>query len=134
MLALASLLGGIDPMALLGLFLAAVGCAVVGCSLAMALSIYGRKTHEVLLMTYLVLIVWIIAPSLLDAVAHRMAWRTARDLAHPAWSMGRAVEPLSRGGPGVSGARASGPDLGFLAACLVVASALTGLATCASAG
>ena len=53
------LLGGIDPLALVGSFLVAIGCAFVGCSLAMVLSVYGRKTHEVLIMTYILIVLWI---------------------------------------------------------------------------
>ena len=51
-LAMAGLLGGIEPMTMLGLTLVAIGCAFLGGSLAMVLSIYGRKTHEVLMMAY----------------------------------------------------------------------------------
>lgn len=63
---IAGLMGGIDPLALVGLFLVSVGCALVGCALAMALSIYGSKTHEVLIATYLVIIAWISSPVLLE--------------------------------------------------------------------
>ena len=62
--ALTGLLGGIDPLAMVGSFLVAIGCAVLGCSLAMTLSVYGRKTHEVLIMTYMILFVWLMAPVL----------------------------------------------------------------------
>ena len=41
--ALAGLLGGIDPLALLGSFLVSIGCAVVGCSLALALSVWAER-------------------------------------------------------------------------------------------
>ena len=61
--ALTSLLGGIDPIALFGSFLTAIGCAVLGCSLALALSVWGRKPHEVLMMTYLIIILWIFGPT-----------------------------------------------------------------------
>src|SRR5207245_20372 len=47
-MALAGLLGGIDPLALAGSFLVSIGCAVLGCSVALTLSVWGRKTHEVL--------------------------------------------------------------------------------------
>ena len=67
--ALASLLGGIDPLALFGSFLTAIGCAVLGCSLALTLSVWGRKTHEVLMLTYLILILWLITPILIALVA-----------------------------------------------------------------
>ena len=67
--ALTSLLGGIDPTALLGSFLTAIACAALGCSLALTLSVWGRKTHEVLMMTYLILILWLISPCVLVIVA-----------------------------------------------------------------
>jgi ABC-type transport system involved in multi-copper enzyme maturation permease subunit len=71
-LALASLLGGIDPMALVGLFAVAIGCALVGCSLAMVLSIYGRKTHEVVMMAYVLIISWVMAPLFLEILISAM--------------------------------------------------------------
>jgi ABC-type transport system involved in multi-copper enzyme maturation permease subunit len=67
--ALSGLLGGIDPDALFGSFLVAIGCAVLGCSLAIALSVWGRKTHEVLMLTYLILILWLSSPVLMELVA-----------------------------------------------------------------
>ena len=67
--ALTSLLGGIDPTALVGSFLAAIACATLGCSLAMTLSVWGRKTHEVLMITYLILILWLIIPVVLALAA-----------------------------------------------------------------
>jgi ABC-type transport system involved in multi-copper enzyme maturation permease subunit len=60
-LALGTLLGGVDPVALTGSFLVIVGVALLGCTLALALSVWGRKTHEVLLMTYVVWLVWALA-------------------------------------------------------------------------
>jgi ABC-type transport system involved in multi-copper enzyme maturation permease subunit len=71
-LALASLLGGIDPLALVGLFAVAIGCALVGCSLAMVLSIYGRKTHEVVMMAYVLIISWVMAPLFLGILIGAM--------------------------------------------------------------
>ena len=44
-LAVATILGGVDPVALGGALLVVLGCAVFGCSLALTLSIWGRKTH-----------------------------------------------------------------------------------------
>jgi ABC-type transport system involved in multi-copper enzyme maturation permease subunit len=57
-LALLTLMGGIDPVALTGSFVVLLGVAVLGCTLALALSVWGRKTHEVLLATYLAWIIW----------------------------------------------------------------------------
>ena len=63
--ALTSLLGGIDPLALFGSFMTSIACAAFGCSLGLTISVWGRKTHEVLMATYLVLILWLICPVLL---------------------------------------------------------------------
>ena len=57
--ALGTLLGGIDPVALTGSFVVLVGVAMLGCTLALTLSVWGRKTHEVLLATYFVWVVWV---------------------------------------------------------------------------
>ena len=51
-LALATLLGGIDPEVVLGAFLVTLGVAVAGCALALALSVWGRRPHEVVLASY----------------------------------------------------------------------------------
>jgi ABC-type transport system involved in multi-copper enzyme maturation permease subunit len=51
-LAIASLLGGIDPFALTLAFAVIIAVAVVGCSMALALSVWARKPHEVVLVTY----------------------------------------------------------------------------------
>ena len=59
LMALVGLLGGIDPNAVVGSFLVAIGCAVVGCSLSLALSVWGRKTRDVLMLTYLIIVMWL---------------------------------------------------------------------------
>ena len=56
MTALAALLGGIDPQALFSLFAVSVAVAVLGCSLALAISVQAAKTHEVIIA---VLALWI---------------------------------------------------------------------------
>lgn len=60
-MAIGTLLGGIDPVALTGAFLVTIGVAVLGCSLAITLSIWGSKTHEVLLATYSAWVIWLLA-------------------------------------------------------------------------
>jgi ABC-type transport system involved in multi-copper enzyme maturation permease subunit len=67
-MAIAGLLGGIDPNALFGSFLVAIACATLGCSLALLLSVWGRKTHEVLMITYLLMILWLFSPFLLTNI------------------------------------------------------------------
>ena len=58
---LASLLGGIDPSALLGSTLVTLGVAVFACSLALTFSVWGKKTQDVLIATYVVLLAWLLA-------------------------------------------------------------------------
>jgi ABC-type transport system involved in multi-copper enzyme maturation permease subunit len=130
--ALSSLLGGIDPLALLGSFLVAIGCAFVGCSLAMTLSVYGRKTHEVLMMTYMILIVWLMFPGLAAIAAHFLGIPSASPGAFQA--LGQIVfdtnpyylmfapytDPSNVG---------LATFLAFLGACLATSAGLVGLAT-----
>ena len=55
-LAICSLLGGIDPIALTLAFAIILSVAVLGCTMALALSVWARKSHEVVLATYLMFI------------------------------------------------------------------------------
>jgi ABC-type transport system involved in multi-copper enzyme maturation permease subunit len=57
----AMLLGGIDPESAIGACLVTLGTAVLGASLALALSVWARKTHEVLLATYILIAVVVLA-------------------------------------------------------------------------
>ena len=60
-LALATLFGGVAPASLIEALLVQLSCAVFGCSLALALSVWGRKTHEVLITTYVLGILYLLA-------------------------------------------------------------------------
>jgi ABC-type transport system involved in multi-copper enzyme maturation permease subunit len=61
-MAISSLLGGIDPIALVLAFAVTMAVAGLGCSLALVLSIWARRMHEVVLVVYvlwaLVLLAW----------------------------------------------------------------------------
>jgi ABC-type transport system involved in multi-copper enzyme maturation permease subunit len=59
--ALSGLLGGIDFEALLGLFIVSIALAILGCSLALAISIKASKTHEVLMAVYLIFGLWLLS-------------------------------------------------------------------------
>lgn len=61
-MAIGTLFGGIDPMDLIGTIFVMLGVAFFGCSLAMMLSVWGRKTHEVLMLTYVILIIFLLSP------------------------------------------------------------------------
>src|SRR5215813_12283942 len=60
-LALVTLFGGVDPAMPTGAILVCLACAVFGCTLALMLSVWGRKTHEVLLATYAFGILYLLA-------------------------------------------------------------------------
>ena len=61
-LAISSLLGGIDPHAVTLALAIMLAVALLGCAMALALSVWARKPHEVVLVVYafwaLVLLVW----------------------------------------------------------------------------
>ncbi len=59
-MAISSLLGGIDPIALTLAFAIIVAMAVLGCTMALALSVWASKTHEVILATYTVFILGVL--------------------------------------------------------------------------
>ncbi|MDR3639577.1 MAG: ABC transporter permease [Isosphaeraceae bacterium] len=59
--ALLALLGGVDSLAIVGAFLVTVGMAVLGCCLALLISLWAGKTHEALLGTYAVWGIWMLA-------------------------------------------------------------------------
>ena len=130
-LAVLGLLGGIDPIAAIGSFLTAIGCAVLGCSLALTLSVWGRKTRDVLMLTYLIIILWLFC-----RYVSNLTWRFSglSSLQYYLPTLGEWLdflnpfylvwEPYS-GRAGVSMAS----YVEFLAVCLVVSSGLVGLAT-----
>jgi ABC-type transport system involved in multi-copper enzyme maturation permease subunit len=64
--ALNLLLGGIDPGALFGAYLVTVGVALLTATLAFTFSVWCQKTHEVLMLTYLVTALLIAGPWLWD--------------------------------------------------------------------
>ena len=68
-LALAGLLGGIIIEAIVTLTLITVTLAVLGCALAMAISVCATKTHEVLMAVYGIEAVWVFAPIIWEIFA-----------------------------------------------------------------
>lgn len=60
-LALAALFGGIDFEALWGSVAVSLAIAVLGCALALAISVWATKTHEVLMAVYLLFGLWLLA-------------------------------------------------------------------------
>jgi ABC-2 family transporter protein len=60
-MAIATLFGGVDPVGLVGTLLVVLSCAIFGCALALTLSVWGKRTHEVLLTTYAFGILYLLA-------------------------------------------------------------------------
>jgi len=60
-MALATLLGGIDPQAVFGLFAVSVAIAVLGCALALAISLWAAKTHEVVMAVLMLWAAWLLS-------------------------------------------------------------------------
>jgi ABC-type transport system involved in multi-copper enzyme maturation permease subunit len=84
-LALAALLGGIDPLALTLAFAIMLAVALLGCATALALSVWARKPHEVVLVVFtfwmLVLLLWPIwfALSMAKVVGPPAPWSLVAD-------------------------------------------------------
>jgi ABC-type transport system involved in multi-copper enzyme maturation permease subunit len=74
LLAILTLLGGVDPDALLGGFLVTIGVAVLGCSLALAFSLWAKRTHEALLATYAVWGIWLVGRPFVTLVNSSYGW------------------------------------------------------------
>ena len=86
-MAILTLLGGVDPDALLGAFLVTLGVAVLGCSLALVFSLWAGKTHEALLGTYAVWGLWLLGRPMLCHARRLPAWSL--------WLPPRTVDPFS---------------------------------------
>ncbi len=129
--ALTSLLGGIDPLALAGSFLTAIACAVLGCSLALTLSVWGRKTHEVLMLTYFLLVVWLMIPVGVLLASEILGTLPFQGFDPIIWDWIKCSNPYF-----LVNAPYESPDkvgmttfVSFFAACLALSSSLLALAT-----
>jgi ABC-type transport system involved in multi-copper enzyme maturation permease subunit len=125
-LALVTLLGGVDPLALTGSFLVLVGAALLGCTVALALSVWGKKTHEVLLATYLVWILWF----LMVPGAALQSWAVGFGTSVPDWIYQSNLYMLTVGAndPSDSASPGIGQQVVFLVVAVVISAALLALA------
>ena len=130
-LALSGLMGGIDPMALVGSFLVAIGCALVGCSLAMTLSVWARKTHEVVMMTYVLIVLWLIFPGLVALAMYSIGTRPPPFAAPAFWQFAIDTNPYYLAFAPYMDPTKVGlwTFLIFLGACLATSGGLAALAT-----
>ncbi len=129
--ALSGLLGGIDPLAMGGSFLVVIGCAVLGCTLAMTLSVWGRKTHEVLMLTYLILILWLFNPVWVAIAAAVFRSGPPTALAPSLWEFALYSNPYYLAyAPYVDPNKVDWTNyVGFLGGCLSISGLLAGLST-----
>ena len=122
-LSLIALLGGIDPLALAASCLVTAVLAILGCTVALVLSVWGSKPYEVLLVAYAVDTIWLLAVPVWEF----LVW--IRGIPRPPrWAIASnplilAFAPYSR--PGTVGLE---DYAGFTASCLVVSGLLAGLA------
>lgn len=58
-MAICTLMGGIDPVGLTGAIAVVLGVTLVGASLSLCLSVWASKTHEVVMISYLILIAYL---------------------------------------------------------------------------
>lgn len=124
--ALAMLLGGIDPRALLGSFLILIGLVVLGCSLALTISVWASKTQEVLLATYALLCLWLMAIPIAYGLDYRggRGWWGAPDWLVMTNPFFLAFLPyLQPGTENLSGGAV------FLVVCLAISAVLAAVAT-----
>jgi ABC-type transport system involved in multi-copper enzyme maturation permease subunit len=129
--ALTSLLGGIDPLALFGSFMTSSACAALGCSLGLILSVWGRKTHEVLISTYLILVLWLMCPVLLLLVTDSFGLTALSTVVPTIWRWIECSNPYylafaPYSDPGKVGLMTY---LGFLTICLGFSALFLSLAT-----
>ncbi|WP_406699363.1 ABC transporter permease subunit [Singulisphaera sp. Ch08] len=123
-LALGTLMGGIDPRALTGAFLVSLGVAILGCTLALLLSVWGTKTHEVLIATYVIFLVWIVGAPTWSYLKWVLGW----GFGPPQWL--NWVNPfwLTFASSWQRGTVDLGPSLLFLAASCGISAVLTAVA------
>ncbi len=131
LMAIASLLGGIDPNAVVGSFLAAIGCAVLGCSLAITLSVWGRKPQDVLMLTYLIITLWLFCRYLIGLGWSGLGWSSLRFYAGAVFELIDGMNPFYLVWAPTLWSRDVSllSYLAFLALCLIASGILVCLAT-----
>jgi ABC-type transport system involved in multi-copper enzyme maturation permease subunit len=122
-LALSTLLGGVDPLALAGAFLITVGLAVLGCTLALTFSMWAAKPYEALLATYSAYGIWLIVLPTWDFLGRLWRIPTSPDWAIPFSPFYLAFAPYVL--PGKVGVLSYA---GFFAAMLAISAVLTAIA------
>ena len=117
--ALGTLLGGIDPMALTASLLIAAALAVLGCSMALALSVWLAKAHEVMMAVYALWSTWMLALPTYQ-ISSGGGWAPFwLKVSNPFWlTLAPYLNPM---------ATSVVEPIGFLLACLIISAALAAL-------
>ena len=124
MMSLGALLGGIDPVALGLAFLVALAVAILSCALALVISVWAIKTHEVLMAVYAF---WTVE-LLVQPVWQLLAMTGTGVLGPPGWLLRLNPYWLSFS-PYMAPNQASWTDVAlFLVGSLVLAASLTAVA------
>ena len=128
-LAIATLFGGVDPIGLFGTLLVVTSWAIFGCTLALTLSVWGRKTHEVLMATYVIGIVYLLSPLILNTLRFLFPIGMLPRLdgmlrLNPVYLVAAAVDAPMGTGPLTIGTQAI-----FFGVWMVVSALLVGLST-----
>lgn len=118
-----TLLGGVDPDALIGAFAVAAALTVLGCSLAFAFSLLVGKAHEALMATYAIWGIWLVGRPFVGLVNRAFGWSLEMPpLLTDPYTL--AFAPYWR--PGTVG---FGDYAGFAAACLAASCLLATAST-----
>ena len=109
----------------------AIGCAVLGCSLTVTLSVWGRKTQDVLIFTYLIMTFWLFSRYLLAWVWGVTSLSSMRFFLPGVSDWLDSINPFYIvWAPYLSPSNVRLPwHAGFLAHCLVISCLLVALAT-----
>jgi ABC-type transport system involved in multi-copper enzyme maturation permease subunit len=122
-LALSTLLGGVDPLALAGAFLITVGLAVLGCTLALTFSVWAAKPYEALMATYCAYGIWLVALPTWDFLGWHWRIPKSPDWAIPFSPLYLAFAPYVK--PGKVGVLSYA---GFFTAMLAISAVLVAIA------
>jgi hypothetical protein len=130
LVALTTLLGGVDPVLLTGSYLVTLCAAVFAANPGLVFSLWGTKVHEVLLSTYLALLGWYLLPLATMVLLELLLWRPGW---FPDWMavtnpIVLLVVPLEPGAGGPYVYIDLGEQAAFPAGCLGLPASLAGLA------
>jgi ABC-type transport system involved in multi-copper enzyme maturation permease subunit len=117
--ALGTLMGGIDPVALTAMLLISMGLAFLGCALALTLSVWLSKAHEVMVVVFATWTLWLLALPI---------WAVNRPAtAAPDWLRFSNPFWLSLAPYNVPGTTSMVEPVVFLLACLGLSAGMTAL-------